>query len=175
MHRGNRLVKEPFLLIVARPRNKEFDLKARIEKLKKAGFNFSGSEKAEGNEEDELLPLPKRIQFILGIIQSQPVKATTMNYLIFYDIENDKVRRLIAKYLLSKGCIRIQKSVFLVHCEFKKFDEIKDTLKEINEVYENRDSIILSPLNIADARSMKLIGKNVNIEQIVDPPETVFL
>lgn len=161
---------------MARPRNKEFDLKARIERLKKAGFNFSEiKQKRFDDEADDLLPLPKRIQLILGIIQSQPVKATMMNYLIFYDIENDKVRRLVAKYLLSKGCIRIQKSVFLVHCEYKKFDEIKETLKDINEVYENKDSIILSPLNVADARSMKLIGKNVNIEQIIDPPETVFL
>ena len=69
----------------------------------------------------------------------------------------------------------MQKSVFLGHSEHKKFDEIQKTLAEINDVYENEDSIILVPLNVSDAKSMKLIGKNVNISQIIDPPNTVFL
>lgn len=160
-----------------RPPNKEFNLKARIAKLKAAGFNFFIQEAyAESNKEEwELKPLPERIQLILRIIQQQPLKATTMNYLILYDIENDKVRHLIAKYLLSKGCIRIQKSVFLAHTDHKKFDEIKETLTEINEIYNNSDSIIMIPLNVSDARSMKLIGQNVNIDQIIDPPNTVFI
>ena len=56
-----------------------------------------------------------------------------------------------------------------------QFGRIKNTLPEINEIYENKDSIILIPLNVSDARSMKLIGQNVNIEQIIDPPNTVFI
>ena len=82
---------------------------------------------------------------------------------------------MIARYLIEKGCIRIQKSVFLAHTNHKKFEEIQQTLVEINDIYENKDSIILIPINVSDARSMKLIGKNVNIEQIVDPPNTVFI
>ncbi len=159
-----------------RPPNKEFNLKERIEKLKKAGFNFFSNDKLLERDADfELKPLPERIKIILNIIRSQPIKATSMNYLILYDIEKDKIRRLVAKYLLSKGCIRIQKSVFLAHMNFKKFDEIKETLAEINEYYHNHDSIILIPLNVSDARSMKLIGQNVNINQIIDPPNTVFI
>ena len=82
---------------------------------------------------------------------------------------------MIARYLIEKGCIRIQKSVFLAHTNHKKFEEIQQTLVEINDIYENKDSIILIPINVSDARSMKLIGKNVNIEQIVDPPNTVII
>ena len=158
-----------------RPPNKEFDLKVRIEKLKAAGFNFTEASVETINEEDDLKPLPDRIKMILGIIRSKPIKSTTMNYLILYDIEKNKVRTLISKYLISMGCIRIQKSVFLAHTDHQKFDTIKTTLSEINEVYENRDSIILIPLNVSDARSIKLIGQNVNIDQIVDPPNTVFI
>ncbi len=158
-----------------RPPNKEFDLRARIARLKTAGFNFFSADSKPFEGALALKPLPERIALILNIIQNKPVKATSMNYLILYDIEKDKVRNLIAKYLLSKGCIRIQKSVFLAHTDHPKFDEIKNTLAEINEIYQNTDSIILIPLNVSDARSMKLIGQNVNIEQIIDPPNTVFL
>ncbi len=160
-----------------RPPNKEFNLKERIARLKAAGFSFYSEKKLgeETGDQTAIQPLSERIKIILKIIQSNPIKSTTMNYLILYDIEKDKVRNLIAKYLLSRGCIRIQKSVFLAHTGNKKFDAIKDTLTEINEVYDNEDSIIMVPLNVSDARSMKLIGQNVNIDQIIDPPNTIFI
>ena len=120
-------------------------------------------------------PLPERIKLILRIINQEPIKAVNMNYLILYDIEKNKIRSLVSKYLIHKGCVRIQKSVFLMHSNHKKFDEIKETLVEINDIYENNDSIILIPINVSDARSMKLIGKNVDINQIVNQPNTVFI
>lgn len=158
-----------------KPPKKEFDLKEKIEKIRKAGLLNNPEDREVAAPGDELLPLSDRIQKILGIFQGKPIKSTTMNYLIMYDIQNNKVRNLVAKYLIKNGCVRVQKSVFLVHSDHKKFDEIRQTLIEINDVYENDDSIILVPLNISDARSMKLIGKNVNIEQIIDPPNTIFL
>jgi CRISPR-associated endonuclease Cas2 len=158
-----------------KPPKKEFDLKERIQKIKDSGILSQPEEKEPIHPDDQLLPLSGRIEKILGIFQGKPQKSTTMNYLIMYDIQNNKVRNLVAKYLIKNGCIRVQKSVFLVHSDHKKFDDIRETLIEINDVYENDDSIILVPLNISDARSMKLIGKNVNIEQIIDPPNTVFL
>lgn len=158
-----------------KPPKKEFDLKEKIEKIRKAGLLNNPEDREVPAPGDELLPLSDRIQKILGIFQGKPIKSTTMNYLIMYDIQNNKVRNLVAKYLIKNGCVRVQKSVFLVHSDHKKFDEIRQTLIEINDVYENDDSIILVPLNISDARSMKLIGKNVNIEQIIDPPNTIFL
>jgi CRISPR-associated endonuclease Cas2 len=158
-----------------KPPKKEFDLKERIEKIRNSGILVQPDNKTDITPDDELLPLSARIEKILNIFQGQPLKSTTMNYLILYDIENNKVRRLVAKYLLKRGCVRVQKSVFLVHSDHKKFEDIRQTLAEINDIYENEDSIILVPLNISDARSMKLIGKNVNIAQIIDPPNTVFL
>jgi CRISPR-associated endonuclease Cas2 len=162
---------------MAKPKKRVFNPQERIAKIQKAGLHRSmdGSSVPTDPESDALLPLPERIKIILNILQDKPIKSTTMNYLILYDIQNNKVRTLVSKYLLQKGCIRVQKSVFLCHSDHKKFDEINQTLAEINEVYENQDSIILVPMNISDARSMKLIGQNVNISQIVDPPNTVFL
>lgn len=160
---------------MAKPPKKEFDLKERIQKIRDSGIQSNPEDREEISSDDQLLPLSNRIEKILGIFKGKPQKSTTMNYLIMYDIQNNKVRNLVAKYLLKNGCVRVQKSVFLVHSDHKKFDEIRQTLIEINDIYENDDSIILVPLNISDARSMKLIGKNVNIEQIIDPPNTVFL
>lgn len=161
---------------MAKPKNVEFNLKERIAKLKEAGFTFHQTKERDISKEDiDLQPLPERIDFILNIIQNRPVKATTMNYLILYDIAHNKIRGYIARYLLSRGCIRIQKSVYLAHIPHKKFDEIYATLVEINEIYDNEDSIIMIPLNVSDARSMKLIGQNINIDQIIDPPNTVFI
>ncbi|PZX48279.1 CRISPR-associated endonuclease Cas2 [Algoriphagus chordae] len=161
---------------MAKPKQRKFDLKEKIDKIRKAGLHRTLEPDTDDSEsaQDAVLPLPERIKKILGILRDKPIKSTTMNYLILYDIQNNKVRTLVAKYLLQKGCVRVQKSVFLCHSDHKLFDEINKTLAEINEVYENQDSIILVPMNISDARSMKLIGQNVNIEQIVDPPNTVF-
>ena len=108
------------------------------------------------------------------IVKSGPLKANEMTYLIMYDITNNKVRLQIAKYLERQGCIRIQKSVFMVKTENPHFQEIHDTLKEVNSYYQNEDSIILVPVNASDVRSMKLIGKNVQIAAIVDKPNTLF-
>lgn len=125
-------------------------------------------------EEDVLLPLRERVEKMLGIIRSKPIKATDMVYLIMYDISDNKVRSQISKYLQRQGCIRIQKSVFIVRTEHPQFQEIHDTLKEVNSYYLNEDSIILAPLNASDMRAMKLIGKNLHIEAITDKPNTLF-
>jgi CRISPR-associated endonuclease Cas2 len=157
-----------------KPKNKPIGLKERLERMRNAGLIQKSEPMVPSGSDDILAPLPDRIKTILGIIKHKPQKATTMNYMIMYDIEDNKVRRLISKYLEKQGCIRIQKSVFMANTDHPKFNAIHNTLKEINEFYENTDSIILVPVNVADVRSMKLIGNNVNIDVIVDPPNTMF-
>lgn len=157
-----------------RPRAANMSLKERLARLMKAGLNPAAQHTATPDDDDDLLPLPQRIQKILGIVKSNPQKATAMHYLIMYDIENNKVRRLISKYLEQQGCIRVQKSVFMAHTGHPKFQEIYEALKDINSYYDNADSIMLVPVNVADVRSMKLIGKNVNIEILTNPRNTYF-
>jgi CRISPR-associated endonuclease Cas2 len=155
---------------MARPRKVTYTLLEKLQKIKEAGI-----QKVQPiSNEDQLVSLNERIQLILQIVKNKPTKATQMNYLIMYDITENKVRHQIAKYLEKKGCVRIQKSIFLAKTENKYFQEIYDTLKEVNSYYDNEDSIILVPINASDVRSMKLIGKNVNIETIIDKPNTLF-
>jgi CRISPR-associated endonuclease Cas2 len=149
---------------------KQRTLKEELEKIAKAGIRpIQKKVDLEG-----LLTLEERVNVILRIVKSEPIKATEMTNLIMYDISNDKVRLQIAKYLLKQGCVRIQKSVFMVKSTNKHFEEIHQALKEVNSYYDNEDSIILVPINTTDVRSMKLIGKNVQIETITDKPNTLF-
>lgn len=144
---------------MARPRKISFTLREKLAKIRAAGIK----EKRKTPLEDELPDLNERIKAILQIVKTEPIKATEMTYLVMYDISDNKVRTQIAKYLIKQGCVRIQQSVYLVKSKNKQFTEIHDTLKEVNEFYENADSIIMVPINASDVRSMKLIGKNVQI------------
>lgn len=156
---------------MARPKKKEFTLAERLAKIAGAGISETPEIIAEV---DRVLPLTARIQLILNIFKDKPIKATEMTYLIMYDISNDKVRLQISKYLERQGCVRIQKSVFIAKTGNPHFQDIYNTLKEVNSYYQNKDSIILVPVNASDVRSMKLIGKNVQIEAVVDKPNTLF-
>ncbi len=44
----------------------------------------------------------------------------------------------------------------------------------MQQYYENNDSIILLPFNTTGVRSMKMIGKDVQINTIVNKPNTLF-
>ena len=156
---------------MARPKKRAYSLAEKLALIGEAGIKKADnkSTKLQG-----LNTLQDRINALLNIVKDKPIKATEMTYLIMYDISNDKVRTQIAKYLLNQGCVRIQRSVFIVKTKNQNFEEIHDTLKEVNEYYQNEDSIILVPINASDARSMKLIGKNVHISTITDKPNTLF-
>jgi CRISPR-associated endonuclease Cas2 len=146
-------------------------LKERLESIVRAGIQPPPARVPPG---EQLPELNERVAQILGIIQAAPIKATTMVYLIMYDITDDKVRREIANYLITTGCTRIQKSVYLIKTANARFEEIHNTLSEVNGLYANEDSIMLVPVNSTDVRGMKLIGQNVDIKLITDPPNTLF-
>ncbi|MCB9282933.1 MAG: CRISPR-associated endonuclease Cas2 [Lewinellaceae bacterium] len=156
---------------MGRPRKRTFSLAEKLARIKAVGIQEIP---ATPVEVDPLLPLSERVKQLLQIVRDSPVKAHEMTYMILYDITEDKVRTQIAKYLEKQGCIRIQKSVFIARSENPRFQEIHDTLKEVNSYYENQDSILLVPVNASDVRSMKIIGKNLQIEAIVDKPNTLF-
>lgn len=163
-----------------RPAKKEYTFSEKMALLKRAGLNTSLA-KAEvepvlpgDNEVTPLGTLPERIKQMLDIIQSSPIKATDMLSLIMYDIEDNKVRTLIAKYLTEKGCIRIQKSVYMLRAEVKLYREITETLKEVQQCYDNKDSILLVPIPANTPGSMQIIGKDLQIDTLVNKPNVLF-
>lgn len=156
---------------MSRPKKKQLSLDERLQKIKSAGLRPLASQPPDIGEEETL---DERIKKMLELLQTAPVKATHMTFLILYDIEDNKVRTEVAKYLKGKGCVRIQKSVFLVSADHKIFEQIFKDLQEVQQYYDNNDSIILVPFNTADARSMKIIGRDVQVNTIINKPNTLF-
>lgn len=98
-----------------------------------------------------------------------------MLYLVMYDIEDHKVRTQMAKYLLKKGCMRIQKSVYLAKSSRKIYDEIYQALRDINQMYQNHDSIFLLPVPEEKFNHIKVIGKNVEFDLVTRNPTVLFV
>lgn len=97
-----------------------------------------------------------------------------MLFFVMYDIECDKIRRYIVKYLQKQGCVRIQKSIFLANLDVSTFNEIKQDLLDVQQAYENNDSILVVPITAEYLNSMKIIGQNINIDVICNSKNTLF-
>lgn len=97
-----------------------------------------------------------------------------MLFFVMYDIESNKVRQNIAKYLERKGCQRIQKSVYLANLDRAAYDQIRSDLTEVHGMYENSDSIILCQASSDELRSMDVIGQNLDLDIILKDRNTLF-
>ncbi|MBN1253526.1 MAG: hypothetical protein JXR51_06205 [Bacteroidales bacterium] len=62
----------------------------------------------------------------------------------------------------------------MAELEHKIFNEIDQTLKEVNEVYDNNDSIFLVPISSNEVKSMKVIGHSVDFDLIAGNKNTLF-
>jgi len=140
--------------------------------LKNAGIHYSPAKK-NLDEIDEIDDLPQRIQNLLQIV-SKPKKSTDMLFIIMYDIEDNKVRTQIAKYLIKEGCIRIQKSVYVAKMQRKHYVSLKETLTEVQQLYDNEDSILIVPVSTDELKAMNIIGKNIDVSLFTNPPNTMF-
>ena len=81
-----------------------------------------------------------------------------MNYLLSYDISNDKSRKRVSDYLLEKGFLRVQNSVFLGEIHITKLDDILENICLL--VDKKEDSIFCIPINKEDYKNIFNFGKN---------------
>ena len=98
-----------------------------------------------------------------------------MLFFIMYDISDNKVRCLVAKYLIRKGCTRVQRSVFLADRPLAVFEQIRNDLAEVQAAYEYEDSIFVIPVPDSTLSSMRVIGRNVDVDLITGTKNTVFV
>ena len=123
---------------------------------------------------DALPALQQRIDAILGLCRQTKKNGGDMLFFIMYDIESNKVRYNIVKYLERMGCYRIQKSIFLANLSVEKYERIKSDMVEVQSLYDNHDSIIVCPVSSDILRSMKIIGQNINLDIITHSKNTLF-
>jgi len=158
--------------MVAKKR-KKLSFVESIRLIKKAGLNEGALLKAGDIRDLPLEELNLRIKKLLNIYES--VKKTQgMIFFVMYDIENNKVRTHISKFLIRKGCVRIQKSVFIAQKPRDVFDELHKTLKEVQDMYDNEDSILLMPVSTDEIHAMRVIGRNISFEMITESKNTLI-
>ena len=145
-----------------------------LRKLKHSGLENSPMINRMAVNADAMPTLQERIDAIFDIIHKTKKQEGKMLFFIMYDIESNKVRYNIVKYLERMGCSRIQKSIFLANLSMDKYENIKSSLVEVQSLYENHDSIIVCPVSSDILRSMKIIGQNINLDVITQSKNTLF-
>ena len=113
-------------------------------------------------------------RFLDWFKQHKNKQAEEMYCFILYDIEHNKISRILAKFLEKKGCIRVQQSVFFAKMHRKLYAEIKGIITELQECYENQDTIMMLPVGEDMLNNMHCIGKNFDCELLTQSKHTVI-
>mgnify|MGYP002624405130 CR=1 FL=1 len=145
-----------------------------LRKLKHSGLEDSPVINRIAVNADALPTLQERIDAILGIIHKTEKQGGKMLFFIMYDIESNKVRRHVVKYLERQGCSRVQKSIFLADLAIQKYEQIKSDLAEVQACYDNQDSILVVPISTDYLKAMKVIGQTINVDVITKVSNTLF-
>lgn len=156
-------------------KKKELTFLEKMNKLIHAGIDSSRPISSKSSIKfDDPGRLEKRIAKLLGILHDKQRKSTNMLFFVMYDIESNKVRYHIAKYLLRKGCFRIQRSIFLADLNHEQYETIRNDLAEVQSCYDNHDSILIVPISTDLLKSMKIIGKTLDLDIILQNKSTLF-
>lgn len=145
-----------------------------MRKLAKAGMENPQSPNRVTNSIDNLDTLEDRIKVLLNIVERDKRPAKYMIFFVMYDIESTKVRNQVAKYLLKNGCVRVQKSIFLADLPLNTYEKIRNDLAEVQQAYENNDSILIVPISTDLLTSMRVIGQTIDIQLITKNKNTLF-
>lgn len=148
-----------------------------VEKMKKfanAGIPQPLSPNRMTGDIEGIKTIEERIEFLLNIVKQSNRPADSMLFFVMYDIESNKVRNQIVKYLLKNGCTRVQKSIFLADLPLSVYETIKRDLTEVQECYENNDSILIVPISTDYLQAMKVIGQSIDVDIITRSKNTLF-
>lgn len=155
-------------------KKKEISFAEKLIRIKRAGIDGAHPPNLPINNIEDIPELDERIKNVLGIFKNLKKNKQHMIYFVMYDIEDNKIRTHIAKFLERKGCVRVQKSIFLAETSRAIYDEIGTTLKEVQEVYDNHDSIFLVPVSTDEIKSMRVIGQSIDFDLILGNRNTLF-
>lgn len=150
------------------------DFVTKVKKMKSSGIYSSPLPDRTIAKLNEMPSLEQRINAILGISANNANHRGKMIFFVMYDIESNKVRNLVVKYLQRQGCSRVQKSIFLANITVEKYNKIKEDLAAVQAAYENNDSILIVPVSTDILQSMKVIGQNIDFDVITNSKNVLF-
>jgi len=157
-----------------KPKPPKTDFAEAMRRIRRAGLSTTAANRYEPAIDDTMDTLEKRVKAVLHLLDNETNTAGSMIFMILYDIENTKVRTQIAKYLIRSGCVRIQKSVYLAHLPRNTYHDLYQTLKEVQELYDNNDSLLFLPLPTDSVAAMKILGQQIELDFILDNKNTLF-
>lgn len=150
-------------------------IQERFALVKFSGLSANGVISRVRTDVDALSSLPERICRMLNIVFCKERKAGQMICFIMYDITSNKVRSRVAKFLLGKGCTRVQKSIFMADLPQSAYDEINEALVEVQKMYDNNDSILIVPLSEDHVKAMRIIGQQLDVDLMMHTKTTLFV
>lgn len=145
-----------------------------MQRIAAAGLSNAKAPNRQPEPDNALMSIEDRVKVILGLANSPKKNADNMLIFIMYDIESNRVRTQVVRYLERSGCSRIQKSIFLGNLSAEKVDKIKNDLVEVQAAYDNNDSILVVPISTDYLRAMKIIGQTINVDVITHSRNTIF-
>ena len=97
----------------------------QMKKLRAANLTAPLEHKDYAPEVDEcdIGSLSERVRRAIGIIGNSKRPVGYMLFFVMYDIESNKVRTLVYKYLKRMGCTPIQRSIFLADAPLETYIE----------------------------------------------------
>ena len=159
---------------MGKSKKKELTFPQKMNKLMHAGVDNNQMIYNRQHDLSSIDSLDERIQRVIGLLNVSKKKSLNMLFFVMYDIESNKVRNQVAKYLLRKGCFRVQRSIFLADLNNQDYEQIRSDLSEVQACYDNHDSIMIVPISTDFLRSMKIIGKSIDIDIIMNSKNTLF-
>ena len=158
-----------------RGRKKPFSFVQQMRKFIHAGIDKSlAPNESRGPSWDEMPEIEERIKAIFRITNNLNRPAANMLFFVMYDIESNKVRRLIVKYLIQKCCTRVQRSIFLADLDTSEYETIRKDLAEVQAAYDNHDSILIVPISTDYLYAMKIIGQKIDLDLITHNKNTML-
>ena len=136
-----------------------------MKRIKQAGLQHSPPPNRADFELNELDPIEKRVAQLFNIVECNQ-SAGNMIYFVMYDIEDNKVRVQVSKYLIKKGCQRIQKSIFLANEYEAGTSTIVSTIVQvILAVLALGALYLLVRLFNQEAQRRRMISEQENLEE----------
>jgi CRISPR-associated endonuclease Cas2 len=100
-----------------------------------------------------------------------------MYYLVFYDIEKDRLRTKLAKHLEAMGLVRLQYSVFIGNGNTVYWSRVKEKVKKLAEQFNpETDSCCFLYAEEKQVKAMKIFGKQAIMSNfIIENPDFLII